>query len=199
MASYLRLLVDRDVVVIRGRAARAHPAAGWLDGHDGPVPGYRMERVHSGMGSAISTDAAADQGQAAGGLLVPDRMRPVRGRSGARSSGRCPEPGNAGLRRSGCCPFRRVPQRRLGPEPAWGTCWVRGIKSGGPVDVPPLMPGLPHSAEPQRHIRHGVFSRLLTFTARRPAAGSGVMAAARRTAARWPRSGSWRRSGRRQG
>lgn len=44
------------------------------------------------------------------------------GRSGARSAGRRPEPGNVGLRRSGCCPFRRVPQRRLGPEPTWGTC-----------------------------------------------------------------------------
>jgi hypothetical protein len=38
----------------------------------------------------------------------------------------------------------------------------------GPADVPTLMPCLPHSAEPQWHIRHGVFSRLLTFTARRP-------------------------------
>jgi hypothetical protein len=51
----------------------------------------------------------------------------------------------------------------------------------------------------QWHIRHGVFSRLLSFTARRPAAGSGVIAVARTTAARWPRSGSCRRSGRRQG
>jgi len=32
-----------------------------------------------------------------------------------------------------------------------------------------------------------------------PATGSGVIAAARTTAARWPRSGSWRRSGRRPG
>ena len=36
----------------------------------------------------------------------------------------------------------------------------------GPAGVPALMAGLPHSAEPQWHIRHGVFSRLLTFTAR---------------------------------
>jgi len=28
----------------------------------------------------------------------------------------------------------------------------------GPVDVPTLMPGLPHSAEPQWHIRHGCFA-----------------------------------------
>ena len=33
----------------------------------------------------------------------------------------------------------------------------------------------------------------------RPATGSGVIAAARTTAARWPRSGSWRRSGHRPG
>ena len=69
----------------------------------------------------------------------------------------------------------------------------------GPVDVPTLMPGLPHSAEPQWHIRHGVFRGSSLSTARRPATGSGVIAAARTTAARWPRSGSWRRSGRRPG
>jgi hypothetical protein len=86
------------------------------------VPGYRIERVHAGMRSAISTDAAAGPGAGGRRPLVPDRMRPIRGRSGARSAGRRPEPGNVGLRRSGCCPFRRVPQRRLGPEPTWGTC-----------------------------------------------------------------------------
>jgi hypothetical protein len=182
-----------------GRAARAYPAAGWLDGHDGPVPGYRIERVHSGMRSAIGTDAAADQGQAADGPLVPDRMRPIRGRSGARSAGR----------RSGAREGRSPTVRLLSiPARAAASPWARTDlghvlsprdQKRGPVDVPTLMPGLPHSAEPQWHIRHGVFSRPVTFTARRPATGSGVIAAARTTAARWPRSGSWRRSGRRPG
>ena len=185
-----------------GRAARAHPAAGWLDGHDGPVPGYRIERVHSGMRSAISADAAAGPGTGSRRAAGPRPDAADQGGSGGdrghvrqvgvRSQGMSVSDGQAAVH-SGAC--RSV---RLAPEPAWGTCWVRGFKSG-PVDVPALMAGLPHSAEPRWHFRRGVFSRLLTFTARRPATGSGVIAAARTTAARWPRSGSWRRSGRRRG
>ena len=45
-----------------GRAARAHPAAGWLDGHDGRCRATGSNCVHSGMRSAISTDAAAGPG-----------------------------------------------------------------------------------------------------------------------------------------
>ena len=42
---YPRLLVDRDVAVIRdGRAEQAR-LRGWLDGHDGPMPSYRIELV----------------------------------------------------------------------------------------------------------------------------------------------------------
>ncbi len=157
---------------------------------------------HAGSPATRPTSRARmlqrDQGQAADGPLVPDRMRPIRGRSGARSAGRRPEPGNVGLRRSGCCPFRACRSVGLGQNRPGARVESAGSKVG-PVDVPTVMPGLPHSAEPQWHIRHGVFSRLLTFTARRPAPGSGVIAAARTTAARWPRSGSGRRSGRRPG
>ena len=132
------------------------------------------------------------------GLLVPDRMRPVRGRSGARSAGRRPEPGmpvsgGQPAVHSGACRSVGLGQNRP------GACVESAGSKVGPVDVPTLfMPGLPRSAEPQWHIRRGVFSRLLTFTARRPTAG-GVSAVARTTAARWPRSGSCRRSGRRRG
>jgi hypothetical protein len=42
---YPRLLADRDVVVVRdGRFEQAR-LRGWLDGHDGPVPAYRIELV----------------------------------------------------------------------------------------------------------------------------------------------------------
>src|SRR6516162_5357363 len=40
---------------------------------------------------------------------------------------------------------------------------------------------------------------LLTIAAPKLVTGPGAIAAARTTAARWPRSGSWRRSGRRPG
>jgi len=111
---------------------------------------------------------------------------------GVRSQGMSVSDGQAAVH-SGACRSVGLGQNRPGARVESAGSKV------GPADVPTLMPGLPHSAEPRWHIRHGVFSRLLTFTARRPATGSGVIAAARTTAARWPRSGSWRRSGRRQG
>ncbi len=42
---YPRLLVDRDVVVIRDGQPEQTRLRGWLDGHDGPVPTYRIELV----------------------------------------------------------------------------------------------------------------------------------------------------------
>jgi hypothetical protein len=42
---YPRLLADRDVVVIRGGQPEQARLRGWLDGHDGPVPTYRIELV----------------------------------------------------------------------------------------------------------------------------------------------------------
>ena len=111
---------------------------------------------------------------------------------GVRSRG-MPVSGGQAAVHSGACRSVGLGQNRP------GACVESAGSKVGPVDVPTLMPGLPRSAEPQWHIRRGVFSRLLTFTARRPTAGSGVIAVARTTAARWPRSGSCRRSGRRRG
>jgi hypothetical protein len=45
MASYPRLLVDRDVVVIRDGQPEHTRLRRWLDGHDGPVPSDRIELV----------------------------------------------------------------------------------------------------------------------------------------------------------
>jgi hypothetical protein len=45
MTGYPRLLVDREVVVIRGEQQERVRLRGWLDGHDGPVPSYRIELV----------------------------------------------------------------------------------------------------------------------------------------------------------
>ena len=42
---YPRLLVDRDVAVIRDGQLEQTRLQGWLDGHDGPVPIYRIELV----------------------------------------------------------------------------------------------------------------------------------------------------------
>jgi hypothetical protein len=42
---YPRLLEDRDVVVIRDGHLEQTRLRGWLDGHDGPVPAYRIELV----------------------------------------------------------------------------------------------------------------------------------------------------------
>jgi len=44
---YPRLLVDRDVVVIRNDEPEQIRLRGWLDGYDGPVPTYRIELVTS--------------------------------------------------------------------------------------------------------------------------------------------------------
>ena len=40
---YPRLLMDRDVTVIRGGQLEQTRLRGWLDGHDGPMPTYRIE------------------------------------------------------------------------------------------------------------------------------------------------------------
>lgn len=45
MADYPRLLVDRDVVIVRNEQREHGRLRGWLDGHDGPVPTYRIELV----------------------------------------------------------------------------------------------------------------------------------------------------------
>lgn len=42
---YPRLLVDRDVVVVRDSQPEHVRLRGWLDSHDGPVPSYRIELV----------------------------------------------------------------------------------------------------------------------------------------------------------
>jgi hypothetical protein len=42
---YPRLLVDRDVVVMRDDMPEQIRLRGWLDGYDGPVPTYRIELV----------------------------------------------------------------------------------------------------------------------------------------------------------
>jgi hypothetical protein len=42
---YPRLLADRDVVVIRDHQPEQTRLRGWLDGHDGPMPSYRIELV----------------------------------------------------------------------------------------------------------------------------------------------------------
>ena len=42
---YPRLLADRDVVVIRDGQPESTRLRGWLDGHDGPMPSYRIELV----------------------------------------------------------------------------------------------------------------------------------------------------------
>jgi hypothetical protein len=44
-AGYPRLLTDRDVVVIRNGLHEATRLRAWLDGHDGPMPSYRIELV----------------------------------------------------------------------------------------------------------------------------------------------------------
>ena len=42
---YPRLLVDRDVAVIRDDQPEQTRLRGWLDGYDGPMPTYRIELV----------------------------------------------------------------------------------------------------------------------------------------------------------
>ena len=43
--NYLRLLTDRDIVVIRNGQHEATRLRAWLDGHDGPMPTYQIELV----------------------------------------------------------------------------------------------------------------------------------------------------------
>ena len=40
---YPRLLMDRDVTVIRDSRPEPTRLRAWLDGHDGPMPSYRVE------------------------------------------------------------------------------------------------------------------------------------------------------------
>lgn len=40
-----RLVVDRDVAVIRDRRPEQTRLRGWLDGFDGPLPSYRIELI----------------------------------------------------------------------------------------------------------------------------------------------------------
>jgi hypothetical protein len=42
---YPRLLTDRDIVLIRNGQHEATRLRAWLDGHDGPMPTYRIELV----------------------------------------------------------------------------------------------------------------------------------------------------------
>jgi hypothetical protein len=42
---YPRLLTDRDIVLIRNGQHEAARLRAWLDGHDGPMPTYRIELV----------------------------------------------------------------------------------------------------------------------------------------------------------
>lgn len=42
---YPRRLADRDVVVVRDGQPEQARLRGWLDGHDGPMPAYRIELV----------------------------------------------------------------------------------------------------------------------------------------------------------
>ena len=51
---YPRLLVDRDVMVIRDGQPEQTRLRGWLDGYDGPVPTYRIELVAADSLSAGS-------------------------------------------------------------------------------------------------------------------------------------------------
>ena len=74
---------------------------------------------------------------------------------GVRSQGMSVSDGQAAAH-SGACRSVGLGQNRPGARVE-----SAGSKAG-PVDVPTVIPGLPHSAEPQWHIRHGVFSRLLT-------------------------------------
>lgn len=198
MASYLRLLVDRDVVVIRdGQPEHTRLWGGWMAMTAGAGLPDRACPFRDEVGDQHGCCSGTGDRQPTGrwsqtgcGRSGGDQGHVLQ--VGVRSQGMSVSDGRAAVH-SGACRSVGLGQNRPGARVESAGSKV------GPVDVPALMPGLPHSAEPQWHIRHGVFSRLLTFTARRPATGSGVIAAARTTAARWPRSGSWRRSGRRQG
>src|SRR5271155_5598511 len=122
------------------------------------------------MRSAISTDAAAGPGTGSRRAAGPRPDAADQGADqghvlqvGVRSQGMSVSDGQAAVH-SGACRSVGLGQYRPGARVESAGSKV------GPVDVPTLLPGLPHSAEPHWHIRHGVFSRLLTFTARRLAA-----------------------------
>ncbi|MFD1146721.1 hypothetical protein [Saccharothrix hoggarensis] len=53
-----RLVVDRDVLVVRPEVRRQEPLRVWLDGHDGPWPVYRVElRLAGDRFTATAPDA----------------------------------------------------------------------------------------------------------------------------------------------
>jgi hypothetical protein len=76
---YPRLLVDRDVVVTRDGQPEQTRLRGWLDGHDGPMPAYRIELVtRVGNYTCPYTATAPDMFEALVRLrrqLEPDGLR----------------------------------------------------------------------------------------------------------------------------
>jgi hypothetical protein len=116
---YPRLLADRDVVVIRDHQPEQTRLRGWLDGHDGPMPSYRIELVtRIGNYTCPYTATAPDMFEALVRLrrqLEPDGLKvAVQGarpntyhRHGARHGRR-----NAGLRHAPWTP--RPPGRPSG-------------------------------------------------------------------------------------
>jgi hypothetical protein len=76
---YPRLLVDRDVVVIRDGQPEQTRLRGWLDGYDGPMPAYRIELVtRVGTYTCPYTATAPDMFEALVRLrrqLEPDGLR----------------------------------------------------------------------------------------------------------------------------
>jgi hypothetical protein len=58
---YPRLLTDRNVVVIRNGQHESTRLRAWLDGHDGPMPAYRIELVvRTGNYTCLYTSTAPD-------------------------------------------------------------------------------------------------------------------------------------------
>jgi hypothetical protein len=101
MASHLRLLVGRDVTVIRDGQPEHTRLRVWLDSHDGQVPGYRIElAARAGDYTCPYPATAPDMFEALVRLrrqLEPDR-----------STAAVPEPGTI-------------------PTPAaWRTIWAAG-------------------------------------------------------------------------
>jgi hypothetical protein len=76
---YPRLLVDRDVVVIRDDQPEQTRLRGWLDGYDGPMPTYRIELVtRAGNYTCPYTATGPDMFEALVRLrrqLEPDSLR----------------------------------------------------------------------------------------------------------------------------
>jgi hypothetical protein len=187
----------------RGRAARpVSPArrgraAGRLCGADGGSRGRRGRRNH-----ALATGAdRADCVRRGVPTLARDHHGDPPAGTGSRGGPGQPVPGAPGGERSRC--QRPEPQ---GPAAvSWPSCRSSSpTAQPGPSQprsrcrawcTPPTAPSsTPAWAPPQGgSCGHG------PPPPGRPTTGSGVIAAARTTAARWPRSGSWRRSGRRPG